>query len=92
VHYIDCAGIRNAARSTTGPLITLTDAQIAITYDGGPGTALKGSCPPASLDRFDRVIVQVTVNYTPLTPIFNVFVGPGPYPIVSVDRRSIGKP
>jgi Flp pilus assembly protein TadG len=92
-NYVNCSGIRTAARSTTGPLITLTDAQILITYDNGSGGA-KGSCPvaPASLNRFDRVIVRVTANYTPLTPIFGAFVGPGPYEIVSVDRRSIAKP
>jgi Flp pilus assembly protein TadG len=96
-HYVDCDGIRDAARLTTGPLITLADGDIVITYDDGAGGP-KGTCPvgadtaSVTLNRFDRVIVQVTVNYTPLTPIFNAFVGPGPYPLVSVDRRSIGKP
>jgi Flp pilus assembly protein TadG len=92
-HYIDCAGIRAAARSTTGPLITLTDAQIAITYEGGAIPCASGASRPAAadIDRFDRVVVTVTVNYAPLTPIFPTFV-PGPYDIVSVDRRSIVKP
>jgi Flp pilus assembly protein TadG len=92
-NYVNCTAIRNAARATTGPLITLADADIQITYDNGAGGS-KGTCPvsAASLNRFDRVIVRVEVDYTPLTPIFSVFVGPGPYELVSVDRRSIAKP
>jgi Flp pilus assembly protein TadG len=96
-HYIDCAGIRAAAREITTPLITLTDAQIEITYDDGTGTSVATPCvstasrPAVSdLDRFDRVIVEVTVVYQPITPLLSSIIGTPT--LVSRDSRSIAKP
>lgn len=95
--YIDCAGIRAAARATTGALITLTDSQIEISYDDGLGGPKSDPCPPHGsgpveddLARFDRVVVEVSVVYKPVTPLLQGFIGTPT--LVSTDRRSIGKP
>jgi Flp pilus assembly protein TadG len=90
-NYVDCAGIRDAARRVTGGLITLPDAQIAVTYDGGPGTASKGSCPlgVSSIARFDRVVVTITLTYRPVTPLLSTIIPA--ITVTSVDRRTIVK-
>jgi hypothetical protein len=94
-HYIDCDGIRDAARATTGPLITLTDAEIEISYDDGrdPPTVVAASCvsgmDPDTIDRWDRVVVEISYTYEPITPLLRVLIGPAT--IESVDRRSIVK-
>lgn len=96
-HYIDCDGIRAAARRFTTPLITLADSDIDITYDDGTGTPVASACvssgsrPTASqLERFDRVVVEVTVAYQPITPLLAPFIGTPT--LTSLDSRSIAKP
>ena len=93
-HYIDCDGIRAAARSTTDPLITLADSDITITYDNGTGTPVASECdatPPleSELDRWDRIVVRVEVTYEPLVPLLDALIGT--HELVSIDRRSIVK-
>jgi Flp pilus assembly protein TadG len=88
---IECAGIRSAARGVTGGLITLPDAQIVVGYDRGPGTTSLGSCPLglASIQRFDRVVVTVTLTYRPVTPFVSSIIPA--ITVTSVDRRTIVK-
>lgn len=94
--YVDCAGIRQAARDATSTILTLTDEQIRVTYDDGAGGASTSACAPlgtgpvaSEVDRFDRVIVEVRASYTAMTPLGQIFLGSRD--LVSVDRRSIGK-
>lgn len=95
--YRDCDGIRDAARRTTGALIALTDSDIEVTYDDGASTPVAVACesaasrPDASaIDRWDRVVVQVTARYQPLVPLLQPLIGT--HDLVSIDRRSIVKP
>jgi Flp pilus assembly protein TadG len=94
--YLHCAGIRNQARATTSALITLTNADIDIAHDDGPGTGLRIACeppdapvppPPTSITTLDRVVVTVTFTYQPITPLLQSFFGP--ITVVSTDRRTI---
>jgi Flp pilus assembly protein TadG len=91
--YLDCAGIRTAAREVAGALVTLPDANIRITYDDGSGTGVTAPCAPhgtgplkAQVRRLDRVVVEVTATYEMITPL-RAFIGP--MTVVSVDRRTI---
>ena len=71
--YIDCAGIRAIARQQGAPG-NVQNADITISYDSGPGTSSKGSCPVSagSIVLGDRIIVQVVGHFTPAAyvPIF----------------------
>jgi len=73
--YIDCAGIRAAAKKA-GVLANLTDADITIRYDGGPHTldGSKGSCPVGvtQLKLGDRIMVTVHTTFHPIAS-FSVF-------------------
>jgi hypothetical protein len=94
--YLHCDGIRNQAKATTAALIPLTNADIDIWHDDGPGTALRVACEPpdtpvaplaTSITSLDRVIVTVTFTYQPITPLLQSFFGP--ITVVSTDRRTI---
>jgi Flp pilus assembly protein TadG len=88
-YYEDCAGIR-AAGTRLGRLAGITNGNITITYDHGPGSGVFASCPPAASQPVklgDRIAVQVVGNYRPLVPM----VGFNTFPIVSVSRRTIIK-
>ena len=94
--YVDCAGIRAAARDATSAIFTLSDEQLRISYDDGAGGTSTSACAPlgsgplaAEIDRFDRVIVEARVPYSPMTPLGEVFLGSRE--LSSIDRRSIGK-
>jgi TadE-like protein len=92
--YVDCAGIRGAARAVTLSAITLADDDIAISYDNGSGVATTAACgsgagPIASeIDSLDRVVVQVTLIYEPITPLSLIMP---PVTVVSTDGRTIVK-
>jgi Flp pilus assembly protein TadG len=92
-HYVACDGVRDAARSTSGALVNLTNAQIVITYEG---TGAPVSCPagtfadPTLVERWDRIVVTVTHTYAPLTPLLRPIMGN--QAMESIDRRSIVKP
>jgi len=71
-HYADCAGIRAAAKKQA-ILANLTDADIEIAYDQGPGTTLLVGCPATGdVHLGDRVIVQVKGQFQPLVPMVNI--------------------
>ena len=88
--YNDCSGIRSAAKKA-GILAKLTDANIQIQYDTGPGTAIKSGCPVDLINNDlglgDRVVVTVTGTYHPLVPITNF----GVTPITSKTARTLIK-
>jgi Flp pilus assembly protein TadG len=92
--YLHCDGIRAAARATVSALVTLADGDIVISYDDGPGDATPlAACPPtrtpADVDSLDRIVVQVTVTYQPITPMLQAVFGP--ITVTSLDRRTIVK-
>lgn len=99
--YIDCPGIRDAARAKA-QLITLPDAAITIEYDEGPGTAIYAVCattgledlggnPLGATDIIDQSRIIVTVDYTFTTPVPIVGVFIDGRPVQSIDRRTIFK-
>ena len=95
-HYVDCAGIRGAARRVTGGIITLHDDQIHISYDDGSGNLKSEPCAPfgsgpseSEIARFDRIAVQVTLTYQAIALPVDALIGP--ITVVSVDRRTIMK-
>jgi hypothetical protein len=95
-HYVDCVGIREAARRVTGGIITLRDDQIRISYDDGSGTPKSEPCAPfgsgpsaGEIARFDRIAVQITLTYQAIALPVDTLVGP--ITVVSVHRRTIMK-
>ena len=93
--YVDCAGIRDAARRVTAGLVTLPDDRIRISYDDGAGNPVSAACPPhgggpaeTQITRMDRVVVEVSLTYEAITPIRAVV---GPITVVSINRRAIVK-
>jgi Flp pilus assembly protein TadG len=93
--YVDCAGIRNAARRVVGGLIAIPDGDIVITYDrdadnDGTFATVPVDCgDEADVVSFDRVVVQVTATYRPITPFLQSVVAP--ITVVSLDRRTVVK-
>lgn len=91
-HYVDCDGIRDAARLTSGALVNLSNAQIVVTYEGAGTPA---SCPAGStadpdlVERWDRIVVTVTHTYEPITPFLRPIMGN--QAMTSIDRRTIVK-
>jgi hypothetical protein len=89
-HYLDCAGIRDIAKSF-GAAGQVTDPDVTITYDGGPGTASIGSCPvnPTDLQTGDRIIVQVVGHFEPaaFVPLLDIPT----FDLTSVNRRTFIK-
>lgn len=93
--YEDCAGIR-AAAERVGTLASVQDSDITITYDHGPDSGgpfatcadFSSSSPPSINpgDQVeDRVVVQVSITYTPILPLVNW----ASFPITSVSSRTI---
>jgi Flp pilus assembly protein TadG len=81
LHYQNCAEIRDTARKV-GFLLPLEDENITIEYDAGPDPdtgvipAPYAECAPdEDVDNTiemacgDRVVVSVTINYSPMVPI-----------------------
>jgi len=70
--YLDCAGMRDAARRVA-TLTTLLDADIQIVYDHGDPSTLIASCDanphPNQINLGDRVVVTVTTIYRPIVPL-----------------------
>jgi Flp pilus assembly protein TadG len=71
--YKNCAGIREAAKRVA-ILVNITNSNILIQYDKGPGTSLypftcdavSGEDPDVVVNSGDRIIVTVTANYSPM--------------------------
>ncbi len=68
LRYKDCAGIKAAAQNVDF-INVIDDANITISYDSGPGTGSFSSCPPLSVATGNRIVVQVTTQFTPLAAI-----------------------
>lgn len=77
--YRDCAGIRAAAQNVDF-LDVISDANISITYDKGPGTSNYSTCPvdqatggptdsQVNTPPLSRIKVQVSATFTPLAAI-----------------------
>jgi hypothetical protein len=89
-YYQDCDGIRSAAKRIGG-IVGLTDGDIAISYDGGPGTSYPDNCPAGGtgpqLVLGDRIIITMTFPFKPIVPLVNV----PEFDIVSRSTRTIVK-
>ena len=89
-YYLDCDAIQQVALNIGAPG-NVTVADIAITYDSGPGSANLGSCPvnAEEIELGDRVVVQVTGYFEPAAsiPLFNF----PSIPFSSTTRRTIIK-
>lgn len=79
--FLDCDGIRDAARSRV-PMLTLSDSDIVIEYDNGPGETPYAGCqgplpPPTDGDvaTGDRVVVVVTQEFESPVPLISNFIG-----------------
>jgi len=83
--YKDCTGIRDAAKRV-GAFAGVQDGSISIAYDHGPATAtISSNCPVGNLILGDRIVVTVTVGYTPVVPLI-----PFPtYNIVSTNSHTV---
>ncbi|HLF01153.1 MAG TPA: TadE/TadG family type IV pilus assembly protein, partial [Anaerolineales bacterium] len=74
--FLDCAGIRAAARRTAA-LSTLADSDIVITYEkpntsGGfdsLGNCAQNTQPSSSIQNGYRVVVSVSTAYAPIVPL-----------------------
>lgn len=86
-HYLDCDGIRAAARKSA-ILSPISNDDIIISYDHGPGTAVFSSTCPASeaLQLGDRVQVSVTSTFEPIIPLGNLLTS---VPLNSTTVRTI---
>jgi hypothetical protein len=90
-YYLDCdAIITEAIQMAAAGLVTEDD--VTVTYDSGPGTAIKGACgavPASSIQLGDRVIVEVIGHFQPAAamPLFSFPT----YEIISESRRTIIK-
>jgi hypothetical protein len=87
-HYLDCNGIRAAAKRL-GSMAGVQDQHITISYDHGPNTStFANTCPPSvPVQLGDRIVVQITAYYQPLLPLVRI----PPMPITSAAARTIIK-
>ena len=88
VRYLDCAGMLDAAQRVV-VLSDLPDGEVDITWDRGSIDQTIADCDsppsPADIALGDRVVVSVTLQYSPLLPLV-----PLPsFPIVSRTARTI---
>jgi len=82
--YQDCNGIIAAAQNVDF-LSSFEDSDIIISYDNGPGTSDFSNCPPAAIETGDRIKVQVSAQYAPITPLIPL----EPFVITSSSARTI---
>ena len=90
--YVNCVGIRAAARNAAPILDLSAPTAIAIRWQDGDGDAqppTATTCPSApsasTVNRLDRVVVTVTARFQPTVGLLSAF------DIVSTDRRTIVK-
>ena len=90
VQYMDCAGIRGAAKRL-GSIAGISDGDITISYDHGPGAGAFTTCPPSSPDDItgglDRVVVQLSTDFESILPLVNL----PSFEVSSVAARTILK-
>ncbi len=92
VYYLDCAGMRRSAQSTS-LLQSLTISDISIRYDHGLITSTFGLCATNAITPTlstaivdgDRVVISITTIYQPLVPIVPL----PPIPITFVAAHTI---
>lgn len=92
--FTDCAAIRDAARDRI-VMAQLADADIQVSYDTGPSTAIFADCdsstpepdPTTSMTDGTRVIVDVTYVHTGVVPLLPASMQS--VTITSRDTRSI---
>jgi hypothetical protein len=89
--YINCDGIRAAARGAAAT-VNLSDAgAVVIGYEDGDGDGqpAAAACPPtpaaSSVHRLDRIVVTIRARFQPIVSLLPAF------DIVSTDRRTIVK-
>lgn len=90
--YLNCSGIREAARKSAQVVTTLPDDRITIQYlrNGSAYGSCTTSGPAANtVCRFDQVQVTVQYPYQAMTPLGSMFLGNRT--LQSVDRRTITK-
>ncbi len=89
-YYLDCDGIRAAARRIGGPGQVI-DSDISITYEEGPGGSVIGTCPinPLQVVLGNRVVVVVVGHFEPSSAI--PFVDLPSIEFTSESRRTIIK-
>ena len=97
--YLDCAGIR--AEAERMDFLNSFDASLvsnfSITYDSGPGTAVKGNCNGSAYvgtepGQNDRILVTVNSNFTGIVPKIVPFLSrtvAGGNPISSESSRTL---
>lgn len=77
--FVDCDGIRRAGKRVAH-VTALTDSDFTVTYDDGPGTAVKGTCPagttanPDLIESGDRVVIRVQKSFRVTTPLLALFL------------------
>lgn len=91
--YQDCASIR-AAAVRVGAFAGVDPNIVEIEYDDGPTTMPDANCPlvgpgpdPSLIERGDRIVVRITVQYTPIVPLVNL----PSFPITAETARTIVK-
>jgi len=95
--YQDCAAIR-AAAVRVGAFAGVDTASVAIDYDHGPvdppPAPVYANCPmvgngpdSTQVERGDRIVVRVTVQYTPIVPLVDL----PSFPITAETARTIVK-
>jgi hypothetical protein len=85
--YNDCDAIKDAAVRTGGVVGVKAD-QINISYDhweNGLLTSPVSSCPYDDAQLNDRIIVEVWIDYTPLTTVVNI----PPFRLSAITKRTI---
>lgn len=92
-HYLDCAGIRAAAKRSAS-LQGLEDADIDIWYDEGESTAFDASTylalcdghpAPSLIQATNRIVVSVRSTYQPMLLLFDM----PPLPVTFLSARTI---
>lgn len=88
--YLDCAGIRDAAKRAA-VLILLSDPGIEINYDHGDVSQSIASCdagPPAeAVQSGDRIVVTISASYEPIVPLISLPA----HPITASTARTLLK-
>jgi Flp pilus assembly protein TadG len=87
--YLDCPGMRQAARKSAQIVTDLPDSRITIRYLRNG--ASYSTCTPAdsTVCRYDQIEVTVQYPYQAMTPLGSMFLGNRT--LQSVDRRTITK-
>lgn len=90
--YADCDGVREAAKKLSW-FVGLTDSDITVAYDHGPGTIEFLTCPvgttadPAQIASGDRIVITVSKPYSVIVPL----VVPDLGDLSATSRRTIVK-